>query len=71
MSDLNLDVKKLVEEAVKKKGVKGIMELVAISGMNHQKVRKVWDGDKTTKFCHVETVLNSLGYKLKAVPQND
>jgi len=71
MQDVKLDLKQLVEDAVKARGVSGIMELVELSGMAHQKVRKVWSGDKTTKLCHVEDVLNSLGYKLKAVPQND
>lgn len=71
MKDIKIDLKRLVEEAVEAKGVTGIMQLVALSGMHHGKVRKVWSGDKTTKLCHVEDVLNSLGYKLKAVPEND
>ncbi len=68
---MELNIKELVQNAAKEQGITGIMLLCDHCKMPYRKVIKVWKGDKAAKLSHVEDVLNSLGYKLKAVPQND
>jgi len=68
---MQVDLKELVRAAAKAKGITGVMALVKHSKMDYRKVIRVWNGDKGCKLSQAEDVLNSLGYKLKAVPQND
>jgi hypothetical protein len=68
---MQVDLKELISEAVEAKGISGIMELTELCQIDYRKVKPVWDGSKQSKFFIVEEILNSLGYKLKAVPQND
>ena len=68
---MEFKLKELVQQAAKEQGITGVMILCDHCKMPYRKVVKVWKGDKSVKLAHVEDVLNSLGYKLKAVPQND
>ncbi|MCP5076813.1 MAG: hypothetical protein GY951_01975 [Psychromonas sp.] len=68
---MKADLKGLVRYAAKKRGITGVMALVEHCGMDYRKVVRVWNGDKGCKLSQAEDILNSLGYKLKAVPQND
>ncbi len=68
---MQVDLKELIKEAVEANNINGIMKLTEVCQMDYRKVKPVWDGSKQSKFIVVEEILNSLGYKLKAVPQND
>ena len=68
---MEVNLKDLVQQAAKEKGITGVMLLCQECKMDYRKAIKVWRGDKTAKLSHVEHVFNTLGYQLKVVKVKD
>lgn len=64
---MSFNMKELVQAAAEKKGILGVMALCEHCHMPYRKVVKVWKGDKSAKFSHVEQVFKALGCQLKSV----
>ena len=63
----NNELKMIIREAALRQGLKGVMELTAISPLSYERTSKVWQGSKDAKLKDVIDVADVLGLKIKFV----
>ena len=61
-----MDAGKTIEIAMINENVDGIMKLVDLSGLSYDIVSRAIKGDGSVKIRHFVTIMNKLGYRIKA-----
>tara|TARA_R110002096_G_C14048740_1_gene673073 strand:+ start:120 stop:332 length:213 start_codon:yes stop_codon:yes gene_type:complete len=59
---INQQLKNIVQQAAKEKGITGIMALAEVAPISYPRVRRVWDGLTDTKISDYIEVMKVLGY---------
>jgi len=61
-----MNMKEVVKIAMAKNDIDGIMQLVEVTGVSHYICTKALKNDKTIKLGELLTIIEALGYQLKA-----
>ena len=65
------ELREIIRTAAVKKDIAGVMQLTELCDLSYERVRRVWDGQTSTKLSDVLIVTEALGIKLKFIINGD